>query len=345
MHTNLRTIDEHGHVQDVPQPHGLEGNLNSLRRAAAYVRMAALNTQVRALALAITRDVAGHDFDGERAALHAWVRDHITHRRDPRGLGEKIQHPLYTLRKDVRTGDCLDKSAVLAALLAALGHVPAFAVLMEREHAGGGFDHVYVSDDGVALDADVESAPPGWEGQGITRKLFPIFTPAQADELAGIGKFFKKLGKGVLKVAPIALAAVPIPGLGAAGSALSKVTSAGFNAAAQAGAGALSQVGGGGKKGGQQPVSVIGTRADPRFVLDTTTGTVYDARTGAPFPNEAAAFAAGVARDWSNVTPQTGPPANARGAGAAGVGAPTGGIGIGGLAIAGVLAFALLRGR
>jgi hypothetical protein len=227
-HRNLRIVDQSG-IADEPIEHGREGNLHALRRAALFVRRDALNPLIREKALEITAGVRGHDFAGERTALYEWVRDSITYRRDPKLLGDKVQSPVYTLTHKINnqlTGDCLDKSSLLCAFLASIGHEPKFEVLAQVAHADGAFDHVYVNDGGEALDTTPENKEEGFEAAGVERRFFPVFTKAQAGDLAGIGSFFKKI---LPAAAFVGVSLVPggAPFAGAAAGAVGNLTAGG----------------------------------------------------------------------------------------------------------------------
>lgn len=93
---------------------------------------------VRLAAQQITRDLRQRDFPAEVDALHAFVRDRVRYVRDIRGV-ETLQTPEATLR--IGSGDCDDKSTLLAALLEALGHP---ARLHAVGAAPGSYYHVYV---------------------------------------------------------------------------------------------------------------------------------------------------------------------------------------------------------
>lgn len=80
--------------------------------------------------------VAPKDWSGEVKCLHNWVRDHIRYVRDIRDC-ETLRTPPEILR--IRSGDCDDKSILLATMLEAVGYRTKFAALGVR---GGDYSHV-----------------------------------------------------------------------------------------------------------------------------------------------------------------------------------------------------------
>lgn len=98
-------------------------------------------------------------------ALFHWVRDRVLFAADPIGL-ERIQAPWVTLAR--RSGDCDDKSTLLAAMIRAAGlRVPlSFRVIATDRRAPLQFSHVYVIVRGtrpLALDPTHAGTPAGWQ--------------------------------------------------------------------------------------------------------------------------------------------------------------------------------------
>jgi transglutaminase-like putative cysteine protease len=73
----------------------------------------------------------------QKSWLCFFVRDRIRYRLDPVNI-ERVQDPWRTLQ--IGSGDCDDKCVLLAALCAAIGHVPRFVVQAQQPSQ---FDHVY----------------------------------------------------------------------------------------------------------------------------------------------------------------------------------------------------------
>lgn len=228
----------------------------------------------------------------------------VIFRRDPTGGTESIQDARETLRRGY--GDCDDFAVLLATLLGLVGYVSRFVVIKVNPETSG-FDHVYVEvfmptstqpDRWIALDPTDEKAMPGYEeSRTLERRSFKIFSEhPEGDDLEGFKSFFKKVGKVALKVAPMALSVVPGVGT-AAGAAIS----AGVDAAQGAVDAKAAK-----KAAAQQ--AVIGSRPDPRFLMDVNTRAVYRASDGHHYETGDEAWAEGVARDFSNVTLVDGPP-------------------------------------
>jgi hypothetical protein len=74
--------------------------------------------RVRNFAVKIYRanGIEPRDYRGQAKALLQWVQKNIYYLNEP---GEMLQSPIYTLRKDVRSGDCDDVAILLAALATA----------------------------------------------------------------------------------------------------------------------------------------------------------------------------------------------------------------------------------
>jgi transglutaminase-like putative cysteine protease len=70
--------------------------------------------------------------------IHQFVRDKIRYTKDVVGV-ETIQSPDMTLK--LRTGDCDDKSILIASLLLSIGHPCRFVVVGPEKNV---YSHVYV---------------------------------------------------------------------------------------------------------------------------------------------------------------------------------------------------------
>jgi len=166
-------------------PDGPQGTERTLSVMAAAVRgeippdhAGYLDERIRRVALSLCASVPGHLYERELAVLLAYVRDEIAYRLDPACV-ERVQDPLTTL--ELASGDCDDKCVLLAALLAAIGHVPRFVA----QYNGTEFDHVYceaqVNGRWVALDptADGRGGVPlgsvDWRNPTTAEWTFRIF--------------------------------------------------------------------------------------------------------------------------------------------------------------------------
>lgn len=165
-----------------PLADGAAGNVQALRIAAKIVEQDRQQPDLRAFVLReIVKDVAGHDFAGERTACFEFARDRIIYRRDPPGV-ERIADmwsTLYALNPKEPEGDCLIKCVFLATCLSLLGEKPFFIVIRQNEKSNS-FNHVYLGvteKDGsiTPLDPTPPDRQPGEESGAINKAMFPIF--------------------------------------------------------------------------------------------------------------------------------------------------------------------------
>lgn len=124
-------------------------------------------------------------FNGEIQRLFEFARDGITYRRDQVDT-QRVQDALQTITR--RSGKCVDKVIVLAALLAAMGYVSRFVV--QKPNAGDDWAHVYLEvwDDErqrwIALDPTGDGVAPrplaalGWKQPAFDEATFDIFKGA-----------------------------------------------------------------------------------------------------------------------------------------------------------------------
>lgn len=105
----------------------------------AFARKGKTDPTVRMLAVELTKTLAQKDYKGEVKYLTEFVRDRIRYIRDIYQV-EYLQTPYATLK--ARSGDCDDKSVLLASLLLSIGHPTRFVAC---DSSGNGvFNHVYV---------------------------------------------------------------------------------------------------------------------------------------------------------------------------------------------------------
>ncbi len=156
-------------------PSGLPGVKATLKTMVGIVR-ATINPKSpdRVSALVTLRTTAQNivhhcpekDFMCEASALQAWVRDSIRYTRDMR-TAETLQYPDVTLIK--RSGDCDDKSMLLATLAECVGFHTRFCAVGVR---GESFSHVsaqllvpgsgWINAETIPIDSVGTKAPLGW---------------------------------------------------------------------------------------------------------------------------------------------------------------------------------------
>lgn len=149
-------------------PAGIKATLQAMSR---MVRAFKKDQGVRELASSLIRDLPQYDGNGEIRALHAFVRDCIRYTNDIRGV-EMVQTPRVTLERG--TGDCDDKSTLLAALLESIGKATRFAAVGFGD--GIGHSHVLVevragrAGRWIPLET-IKPVEAGWQPAGIRRKM------------------------------------------------------------------------------------------------------------------------------------------------------------------------------
>lgn len=144
----------------------------TLRRMVQIVRKYKSDVTTLDAARRITAQVPERDARGIIHALQRWVRDQIRYVMDPRGL-EMVQTPPRTL--DIRTGDCDDKSVLLATLLETMGYPTGFCAYGFK---GEGFSHVIalvkLGHGWCPLETIVPGVGPGWRPPDPTSAL-PVY--------------------------------------------------------------------------------------------------------------------------------------------------------------------------
>lgn len=117
------------------------------------------------------------DWAGEVKCLHNWVRDHIRYVRDVRDC-ETLRTPPEILR--ILSGDCDDKSILLATMLESVGYRTKFAAIAVR---GGDYSHVLpfvvLGSSKIPLETILDADPktgspvePGWFPPDATRIMW-----------------------------------------------------------------------------------------------------------------------------------------------------------------------------
>jgi transglutaminase-like putative cysteine protease len=157
---------------DIERPFQLTWQLGSVPRSSyaqstlahvrALARRDAVHPDVRLLAQELTIGQLPYDNMSEAEALHAFVRDDIRYVRDVQGV-ETVQSPRLTLR--VGSGDCDDKTALLASLLYSIGFKVRFCLAATMRRLPGQFTHIYpeanVQGRWVPLETIIPGLPAG----------------------------------------------------------------------------------------------------------------------------------------------------------------------------------------
>lgn len=119
-------------------PDGREGTRATLKLMARLTRDGKRALPVRLAAQQLVQSLPQRDYAAEVKRLHAFVRDRIRYVRDIRGV-ETLQDAERTLT--LKSGDCDDKSVLLASLLESIGHRTRFRAVGVSPNR---FSHVYV---------------------------------------------------------------------------------------------------------------------------------------------------------------------------------------------------------
>lgn len=107
------------------------------------------------------------------AKLQQFVRDRILYVPDPHDGPEMVQTPARTL--EIGTGDCDDKSTLLATLLASIGIPSRFKAVGFKN---GPYSHVLTQaqmgppGNWIDLETILEGVPAGWGPPDTTRLMF-----------------------------------------------------------------------------------------------------------------------------------------------------------------------------
>jgi transglutaminase-like putative cysteine protease len=153
-------------------PDGVEGTKATLKLMSDLVKAGKKSLTVRSKALALTDGLPQKDRAGEVRALFNYVKEEIRYIRDPSRV-ELLQFPEQTMSQ--ASGDCDDKSVLLAALLEAIGHPTRFVAM---GFTPGTISHVLVDtrwgSGWLPLDTTVDK-PMGWRPPNIAAILPPWY--------------------------------------------------------------------------------------------------------------------------------------------------------------------------
>ena len=148
---------------------GPEGTAATLRIMVKLAREGRRDPGVMQLARQLVATLPQYDRLGEIKALHAFVRDHIRYTNDPKNV-ELVQTPRATL--EMATGDCDDKSSLLAALLESIGRPARFVALAFKPSSM--FSHVMVEvkqgKSWMPLET-IRNVAAGWGPPNVSRRM------------------------------------------------------------------------------------------------------------------------------------------------------------------------------
>lgn len=159
-------------------PSGRAGVQATLAVMVRLVRQYKAHPLIRETARALVQGCADRNYDCEIAALQGFVRDQIRYTSDVSGV-ETLQSPVVTLgylepafgqyaSGGIASGDCDDKSVLLASLLLAVGIPGAFCAVQVDQ--SGIYSHVLVEArlrrrtgvEYVPLETIIDGVGPGW---------------------------------------------------------------------------------------------------------------------------------------------------------------------------------------
>lgn len=120
-------------------PQGVEGIRATMRLMRGMVQQWKLDPGVRALAKELTAGCRQGDYTCEAQQLHAFVRDRIRYVGDISGV-QTLQTPRATLEQ--ASGNCANKSILLASLLESINHKTRFVAGAYQEPEF--YEHVWL---------------------------------------------------------------------------------------------------------------------------------------------------------------------------------------------------------
>lgn len=156
------------HLADIPS--GIDGIRATLKQMVKFARQGQEDMNVITLARQLTQSLPPKDYKSELTALQHFVRDKIRYVRDPRDT-EMVQDAPRTL--SIGSGDCDDKSVLLASLLLSIGF-PAvrFAAV---GFDGGMYSHVLpevrLGTRWIPSETILPGKEPGWYPDCVTRRM------------------------------------------------------------------------------------------------------------------------------------------------------------------------------
>lgn len=120
-------------------PSGQAGTKATLKIMRRIIRQYKAALPIRMLAQKLTRYLPQKNYTREVRTLHHFVQNKVRYVKDIRGV-ETIQTPIQTLK--LGSGDCDDKSILVASLLESIGHETRLVACGFRQPKS--FSHVFV---------------------------------------------------------------------------------------------------------------------------------------------------------------------------------------------------------
>ena len=152
-------------------PSGKAGTVVTLKLMRGLVRRYKTAASIRTLSQILTRNLPDKNYTREADVIFKFVRDKVRYVRDVNGV-ETIQTPIQTIK--LGSGDCDDKSLLVATMLESIGHPTRFIAVGLN---GGGFSHVFAetkignnNDRWVSLET-TQVVPMGMKPKNITSHL------------------------------------------------------------------------------------------------------------------------------------------------------------------------------
>jgi len=138
-------------VQSVPLAYGSAGTMQTVRAMRAMIEDGKRDPRIIAAATSIIYTTPERFEVGEACAVFEFVRDHVRYVRDVAGV-ETLAHPVITLQR--LSGDCDDQTALLGAMLEAIGYPVRMVVAAYQGPRA--WEHVFlqVLADGQWIDCD-----------------------------------------------------------------------------------------------------------------------------------------------------------------------------------------------
>ncbi len=150
-------------------PEGATGTSVTLNHMVKLAREGGKDALVIQAAHELVAGLPQYDRLGEIRAIHAFVRDGIRYTNDPLGV-ELLRTPRALL--EMKSGDCDDKSILLAALLRAIGRPSRFVAI--ALHGSDLYSHVLVqtpwAKGWLSLET-IKPVEPGWFPPGVTKVM------------------------------------------------------------------------------------------------------------------------------------------------------------------------------
>ena len=164
----------------------LGGNVDTINMMKKVARLRAGDPLIRKLALNILQQsgVPSHHFVDEALAIGKYVQRKVRYVRDPENI-EYLQDPVDLVKhmqNGTAQGDCDDMALMVATLLLAIGHQPAFRAVRYQQPLGN-YNHIYTivheknpygNSERVVLDAILKDRPIGTEVEHINGDDYQI---------------------------------------------------------------------------------------------------------------------------------------------------------------------------